>query len=162
MSDVRIRPAQPGEEAALTELSRRSKAWWGYDPAFMALAGPAILISRETVEAGRAWTAEDGVGGLLGVVTLEPAGEFTTLELDALFVAPEAIGTGVGRALLLYALERARDLGARRVAVNSDPNAARFYEHMGGVRVGETPSEAVPGRMLPRYELSLEFESLGR
>jgi hypothetical protein len=32
---------------------------------------------------------------------------------------------------------------------------AGFYERNGAVRIGEEPSDAVPGRRLPLYELSL-------
>ena len=34
----------------------------------------------------------------------------------------------------------------------ADPNAARFYERSGAVRIGEPPSDAVPG-LLPPYEI---------
>ena len=35
------------------------------------------------------------------------------------------------------------------------PNAAGFYERNGAVRSGEAPSDAVPGRLLPLYEVRL-------
>jgi hypothetical protein len=35
----------------------------------------------------------------------------------------------------------------------ADPNAARFYERSGAVRIGKPPSDAVPGRLLPPYEI---------
>jgi hypothetical protein len=36
-----------------------------------------------------------------------------------------------------------------------DPNAAGFYERNGAVRIGEAPSDAVAGRLLPLYEVRL-------
>jgi hypothetical protein len=42
-------------------------------------------------------------------------------------------------------------------ATLADPNAAGFYERSGAVRVGEAPSDAVPGRRLPLYEIRLGF-----
>jgi hypothetical protein len=35
----------------------------------------------------------------------------------------------------------------------ADPNAARFYKRSGAVRIGEPPSDAVLGRLLPPYEI---------
>jgi hypothetical protein len=37
----------------------------------------------------------------------------------------------------------------------ADPNAAGFYERNGAARIGEVPSDAVPGRLLLLYELGL-------
>ena len=45
--------------------------------------------------------------------------------------------------------------GAERLAILADPNAAGFYERNGAVRIGEAPSDAVPGRLLPLYEVRL-------
>ena len=41
------------------------------------------------------------------------------------------------------------------LTILADPNAAGFYERNGAVRIGEAPSDAVPGRLLPLYELRL-------
>ena len=49
--------------------------------------------------------------------------------IEMLFLAPEARGRGLGRALLAYAV---RQYGAREVTVNEqNPQAVGFYEHMG-------------------------------
>jgi len=47
-------------------------------------------------------------------------------------------------------------LAALGVAGEADPNAAAFYERAGAVRIGEAPSDAVPGRLLPLYEVRLD------
>ena len=41
------------------------------------------------------------------------------------------------------------------MTILADPNAAGFYERNDAVRIGEAPSDAVPGRLLPLYELRL-------
>ena len=46
--------------------------------------------------------------------------------------------------------------GAGRLTILADPNAAAFYERAGAVRIGEAPSDAVPGRLLPLYEVRLD------
>ena len=46
--------------------------------------------------------------------------------------------------------------GAGRLTILADPNAAAFYERAGAVRIGEAPSDAAPGRLLPLYEVRLD------
>ena len=36
--------------------------------------------------------------------------------------------------------------------IDSDPEARPFYEAMGAVLVGDSPSASIPGRRLPRLE----------
>jgi len=63
------------------------------------------------------------------------------------------IRSGVGRARLRHAIAEARQRGAGRLTILADPNAA---ERAGAVRIGEAPSDALPGRLLPRYEVRLD------
>lgn len=77
-------------------------------------------------------------------------------ELEALFVLPEFIGTGVGRALMTDAITRAAQQGGRRLIIQSDPNAEAFYRSAGGQVVGERESSSIPGRVLPIVEIALQ------
>jgi GNAT superfamily N-acetyltransferase len=90
-----------------------------------------------------------------GIVVLGPSEEPDTLDLDKLFVEPKWIRTGVGRALLAHAIVEARRRGADRLTIVSDPYAAGFYQRNGARRIGEAPSDAIPGRSLPLYEVRL-------
>jgi hypothetical protein len=73
--------------------------------------------------------------------------------LNKLFIEPRHIRSGVGRALLAHAIAEARRRGAGRLTILADPNAA---ERAGAVRIGEAPSDALPGRLLPLYEVRLD------
>jgi GNAT superfamily N-acetyltransferase len=150
-----IRPARAEEAPQLSDLSIRSKAVWGYDEAFMALARITLEVRASEIESRNVWVAEAD-GAPVGVVVLESGKDPESLDLARLFVAPERLRRGVGRALLAYAAAEAKRRGARRLTILSDPNAAAFYERNGAVRIGEAPSDAVPGRMLPLYELRLD------
>ncbi len=59
------------------------------------------------------------------------------------------MGRGFGKQLWQHTMQVARSLGARRVLIASDPFAEGFYRAMGAPRVGEVPSDAIPGRRLP-------------
>jgi protein Tex len=59
-------------------------------------------------------------------------------------------------------LRIAEELGVREQQVataisllDGGATVAGFYERNGAVRIGEAPSDAVPGRLLPLYELRL-------
>jgi N-acetylglutamate synthase-like GNAT family acetyltransferase len=86
---------------------------------------------------------------IAGVVALAPSDEPGALDLNKLFVEPRHIRGGVGHALFAHALAEARRRGAERLTILADPNAAGFYERNGAVRIGEAPSDAVPGPSAP-------------
>jgi len=151
---VRIRPARVEECDALTELAMRSKAYWGYDDEFMAACRDELTIRAPFVP--RIDVAETDDGRVVGMVRLEPHGPSREHGvLEDLFVEPSAIGTGVGGALFRHVVRRAAAEGVRTLSIDADPNARPFYEAMGAVLVGESPSGSIPGRTLPRLELSV-------
>jgi len=151
-----IRLARIEEAAALSELCIRSKAVWGYDEVFMALARIVLEVRPEQVAAGDVWVATGADGEVAGMVALAPSAQPNTLDLDKLFVEPQRIRNGVGRALMAHAIDEAQRRGAKRLTVLADPYAAGFYERNGARRIGEAPSDAIPGRSVPLYEIKLD------
>lgn len=147
-----IRRARPEEADALMALARRSKAHWGYDAEFMELVSEAMTLSAADVTAHEVWVLEDDSARVVGfhrVIVGEPA------ELEDMWVEPDAMGAGFGRRLFEHAVAVARSAGASALELDADPNAVGFYERMGMVRLGETPSTLIPGRALPRMRLAL-------
>lgn len=150
-----IRPARPDEAAALTALAIRSKAHWGYDATFMALAAPHLAIPPDLLAAGRVWVSHDGDPRPLGVMALSLPDATGLIDLAHLFVDPPAMGQGHGTVLLQHARLTARAEGAHRLRVLSDPHAAAFYQSQGAVQIGTAPSDAIPDRRLPLLEWRL-------
>ena len=150
MSSPSVRRALASESAALTALGLRSKAHWGYDEAFMALAADEMNIGSDLIGGSSAYVAESD-GAVVGVYVL--CLEHGQPTLRDLWVEPRAIGTGVGSILWAHMLGEARRLGYRTVRLTSDPNAEGFYLRMGARRIGEVESCGIPGRMLPRMEV---------
>lgn len=144
-----IRPARADEAPELSALVMRSKSYWGYDAAFMERARSELTVTPDKVV--RTWVADVG-GAPAGIVTLGERG--ARVEIDLLFVEPEMIGSGVGRALWDHAVTVARDEGAGKVFVQSDPNAEAFYLRMGARKVGASPSPST-GRMLTVLEMPI-------
>ncbi len=81
-------------------------------------------------------------GEVVGFSQFDPAKG----EVEALYVLPEAAGTGVGRALLSRAEEEAGTLGIERLLLSSTLNAEPFYTRLGYRPLGRAKhaiSEAV-------------------
>ncbi|MCP2327764.1 GNAT superfamily N-acetyltransferase [Hamadaea flava] len=155
---ISVRRGRPGEAAELSELVLRSKAYWGYDQAFLDLCRPALTLREDQVEAHRTLVAElDGrVAGMVTVTGEPPEGE-----VDLLFVDPWAIGHGVGRVLLDRATAAAAEEGFGSLLIEADPQAEAFYLRMGAVRIGERISSAT-GRALPLLRLDRSAPILSR
>ncbi len=149
ISEGMIRRARPEEARLLTDLTIRSKAYWGYDYRFMAQARRQLKISAEQIREHVAFVLEAG-GSIQGYYSLEePDGDNRIdMTLENLFVRPEAIGSGIGTRLLRHAIETARSSGYSRLILHSDPHAAGFYRKMGAEQIGEAPG-MTPGRILP-------------
>ena len=149
---VTVRPARFEDIEALGGVTARA-----YAAAYPGIIPDAVLEEwvadapsmwvrwREAVEErpadhpARAWVAErDGV--IIGYATTTPAkdewlpppegaGELTNLYID-----PDAIGTGVGRALYRHAVDDLRERGFNPLVVwafRDNPKAQRFYRRMG-------------------------------
>ena len=143
-----IRPARPGEEPALSELALRSKGHWGHDAAFLERARPELTVDPEHLGRWIVRVAERD-GAVVGFSAVDPeAGE-----LEMLFVDPAAIGTGVGRALLIDALTAARMAGLEALLIESDPDAEPFYRLHGAEPAGTRTSWST-GRELPLLRIS--------
>ncbi|MDX1500195.1 MAG: GNAT family N-acetyltransferase [Woeseiaceae bacterium] len=143
----------------MSALARRSKAHWGYPPEFLEACTEELTIDQARLADGNypCFVAEHA-GTVLGFYALDRISD-SLVELDALFVEPANIRSGIGRALVRHAVAEARALGARRLVIQGDPNAAGFYTAMGARPCGERESASIPGRMLPLFEIDLAVEA---
>ncbi len=152
---IRVRPARPGEEAALTALCRRSKAHWGYDADFMRQAAPALTVATATIDEGHVLVGEDFDGRALGAAAIQKTETEGLFELALLFVEPSAIGIGVGRVLFCASARLAASRGGTWLSILADPFAAGFYRRLGAADIGEAPSELIAGRLLPLFRYTI-------
>ena len=143
-----LRRAVADDAAALTDIALKSKAYWGYDQAFMGACLDELTVTEATMRLGETWLAEDADGRITGFFDLRA--EKGIAEVYDLFVAPDRIGSGLGRLLWDRLEERAAAMNVDLIGIDADPHAVDFYTHMGAEVVGESPSGSIPGRMLPR------------
>jgi GNAT superfamily N-acetyltransferase len=147
-----LRKALPSEANALTELAIRSKRSWGYDARFMELVEPDMIVHAEYLIAEHGIVAEEN-GAAVGYAIVRVDGEQAFLR--DLFVEPEWMRRGIGKALFREAVAYSVELGAVELSLDGDPNAIGFYERMGMREIGEEPSIVGGGRMLPVMALDL-------
>lgn len=146
-----IRRAVSADAPVLTEIALAAKAFWGYPEEWLSLWRGDLTFTPAYIGEAYVFVAISG-GHIVGVYAL--VGDRRRMEIDHLWVHPDAMGRGIGRMLVDHAAEQARIAGAAVIEIASDPNAVGFYERMGARAVGEIPS--VPaGRMLPLLELAV-------
>jgi GNAT superfamily N-acetyltransferase len=151
---IRLRPASTDEADALSALTRRSKQSHGYSDEFMDrfMSQGDMVITPESIARNPVMVAELD-GRIAGFAHLKPIDEPDAVCLEDLFIEPVAQGKGVGRALFDWALAEAGRRGFAWLEWESDPNAAGFYEKLGGHKIGESKSTVIEGRVLPMYRM---------
>ena len=155
-----IRDAKPREAMELSALATRSKAYWGYSKEFMEACRAELTVSPEDIGSDdfRYVVAEHELK-LLGYYALEKCSE-QEYELEALFVEPSSIGTGIGKSLIAHAKTMVIASGGKTLTIQGDPNAESFYRAVGGRKVGMRESASIPGRNLPLFVIELENENV--
>jgi GNAT superfamily N-acetyltransferase len=143
---MRIRPARPGEQAALEALQLRAST---HHPDYREalLANPdAIELPARQIEDGRVLAAEiDGEVIGFSVALPRPDGDF---ELDGLFVEPLFWRGGVGRVLVEAACAQARAAGSQALRVIANPTALGFYRRCGFVDAGAAETRFGPAPVM--------------
>jgi GNAT superfamily N-acetyltransferase len=150
---LEIRRASPDQAETLTRIAVAAKRHWNYPDRWIQIWSPLLTISPEFIETHDAYVAYVG-GEPVGVCAISVEEEKASVE--HLWVLPDFVGKGIGKALFEHMISRCRDLGVQVLEIESDPNAQGFYERMGAKVVGERVSE-VDGqpRILPVLEMKL-------
>lgn len=143
-----LRPARLEELSTLSALCLRSKAYWGYDDAFMAACVEELTLTPANLATDQVIVLEDEYGPAgIAQVALDDG----LCYLEKLFIDTDRIGQGYGRILFDWAVDAATNTGTREMIVEADPDAAAFYHRMGCIRAGEAKSQSIAGRVLPRF-----------
>src|SRR5919199_4655177 len=131
---MEIRRASPGDADPLTRIAFAAKRYWGYPERWIEQWSESLTITPGFVRRNEVYAAvvEGEIVGFYALV-----GEGQRIELEHLWVSPEHIGAGIGRALFDHAARRAASLGASSLGIEAEPNAEGFYRRMGARRVGE-------------------------
>lgn len=160
MSALTLRPLSTKYSADISALAMRSKAHWGYSPAFMQQCEQELTYSAQQIAhkdfhfIGAFSPSDSQALTPLGFYAIQRISS-EKAELLALFVCPSVIGCGVGKSLLQHAISAAKSHHFKTMLIYSDPNAASFYAKHGAQRIGTHPSGSIVGRELPVYQIPL-------
>jgi GNAT superfamily N-acetyltransferase len=146
---MHIRSAAETEARLLSEVAMLAKAHWGYPAEVLDGWRDELTITAADLLAKPTFVATIG-HEIAGFYSLQPSAR--RWQLDHLWVLPKFMNRGIGRLLLMHALETATRNGATEVTVDADPNAESFYIECGAVRRGEqlAPIPGQPGRVRPQ------------
>jgi GNAT superfamily N-acetyltransferase len=131
-----VRPAHVSEREALEALQWRASLKNAGDRDALLTHQDAIQLPRQQIEDDRVFVAEVA-GSVKGFAAMLPRDD-GDVELDALFVEPEAWGQGIGRALVEYCVQRASTTDACSLRVVGNPHAEGFYDVCGFKKYGVT------------------------
>lgn len=149
---IRLRDGGADEAEALEGLQRRSSDVWAAYREQLAANPDAIELPQTFIDAGWVRVAVADDGSPIGFSVVIPTDDGVH-ELDGLFVEPDHLRGGVGRALVQDAAERAVRAGARVLEVTAGP-AQGFYERVGFQVVGAAETRFGPAVRMRRRLLS--------
>jgi GNAT superfamily N-acetyltransferase len=147
-----IRRALHSDLPEITRIAHAAKRHWGYSDDLIDLWKNDLTVTIEDLRNDLVFCAERN-GTLAGFYCV--SGDGPSREIEHMWVLPEHIGSGLGRTLFEHMIGELRAAGVERLRIESDPNAAGFYERMGARRIGDVPATPA-GRTLPLLELTID------
>ena len=151
---IEIRRAQPQDAEVLTAIAHAAKRHWNYPEDWIAQWNLDLTITPGFITENEVFVAliDGQIAGCCALVLTN-----SLAEIEHMWMRPEHMGTGTGRALFTHAKLRAEERGANVLELSADPNAEGFYAHMGAKRIGEIPAgmSGQEDRVLPRMRINL-------
>src|SRR5215831_15328140 len=121
---IEIRRATPEQAEALTLLAHAAKRHWGYPPEWIDYWKSELTITSEFIARNEVFVAIVGneIAGCCALAITEGIAE-----LEHMWIEPEQMGKGVGRAIFEYTVQRAAARGFAQLELSADPYAEKFY-----------------------------------
>lgn len=155
--ELQILKAQGKDAQKLTELTLRSKDYWGYGAAQIESWKEELTITEAYILENEVYKLVTG-NDLIGFYAFLPENN-RKVKLNFLFIEPDYIGHGYGKLLLTNFLQRVMNMGYGKVTLDADPFAKSFYARNGFEVVGQLQS-TIKDRFLPIMELQLPTKNL--
>lgn len=149
---MRIEKANTTDSEILTQITKKSKAYWGYSAEQIQKWEVSLTISQDYIwEHDVFKLVKDNV--IIGYYSyLFEDGK--NVKMDNLFILPEYIGKGFGKYLFLDFLNRMKEAEIQTIQLDSEPNAEGFYSKMGFVKIGAFET-SIKDRFMPVMEMKL-------
>ncbi|UPZ17713.1 GNAT family N-acetyltransferase [Flavobacterium humidisoli] len=149
---MNIQKAKIEDHIRLTEITKKSKAYWGYSDEQMEKWSNNLTITIEYIETNSVFNLvdENQIIGYYSYFRLEN----NQVKLDNLFILPEYIGKGFGSFLMNDFVERMRNEKCQKIILDSEPNVEQFYQKIGFTKIGEFET-SIKNRFMPIMEINL-------
>lgn len=147
--------AEINDADELTTIALQSKAYWNYTDELIESWRDDLTVTPNMIQEMLVYkyVTNEQIQGFY--ILNQPKDK--SIELEFLFILPEAIGKGIGKKLLKHAFQQAKQLNSTTMTLLADPNAESFYNHYGFIRVAEKES-SIPNRFLPVMEKDLVLQ----
>ncbi|WP_298393304.1 GNAT family N-acetyltransferase [Flavobacterium sp.] len=145
-----IQKANSSDHEILTQITKKSKAFWGYSEDLLLVWNDALTITQEYINTHQVFSfkVDDKIVGYYSYI-LEAE---DNIKLDNLFLLPQFIGKGFGSLLLADFLKRIQNQNHKRIYLESEPYAEGFYKKHGFQTIGKLET-AIQGRFMPVMEI---------
>ncbi|MFC0778976.1 GNAT family N-acetyltransferase [Flavobacterium sp. HJSW_4] len=149
---MNIQKAKTEDHIRLTEITKKSKAYWGYSEEQMEKWSNNLTVTADYIERNPVFNLIDE-NQIIGYYSYLKE-EDNQVKLDNLFILPEYIGKGFGLFLMNDFLERMRNEKFKKIILDSEPNAEQFYQKIGFTKIGEFET-SIKNRFMPIMEMKL-------
>ncbi|WP_375559784.1 GNAT family N-acetyltransferase [Bernardetia sp. OM2101] len=144
--------ATPKNHIILTEITKKSKAYWNYSEEQLQKWDEELTITERYIE-------ENEVYILMEKETVIAYYSFfkvdtDTIKLDNLFLLPSFIGKGYGKLLVNDFMKKVKAIQAKKIVLDADPNAELFYKKLDFITVAKLKT-SIEGRFLRIMERKL-------
>jgi len=151
-ADVQIRRASKSEAMILSNITWRSKGYWGYDEEFLRHCGESLNIKASYIEHATVYVAElnNRISGFYSLSCDNDEHEMTYLQIE-----PEFIDKGLGKLLWNHAVSQAKLKGWKSFKIKAEPFSEPFFIRMGAIKIDEGQLSFQKKRFIPvlRYNL---------
>jgi len=146
---MNIVKANKADYYELTELTKKSKAYWGYSSNQIKERNEDLTITEKYISENYVYKLilKDQMVGYYSYININDK----KVKLDDLFVLPKFIGNRYGDHLMKNFISRITESGFKLITLDSEPNAEDFYKKFGFNVVGKLES-SIKNRFLPIME----------
>ncbi|WP_269222322.1 GNAT family N-acetyltransferase [Flavobacterium sp. IMCC34518] len=149
---MKVEKATSNDNEILTEITKKSKAYWGYSEEQILQWIDNLTISKEYIENNPVFKLVND-NTIIGYYSYLIKDE-KNIKLDNLFLLPEYIGKGFGKYLINDFINRMRIEKFEKIILDSEPNAEEFYLKIGFKKIGQFET-SIKNRFMPIMEMIL-------
>lgn len=149
---MKIEKANINDHFILSEITIDGKAFWGYSKEQLEIWKDDLTITQNYIENNQVFKIiiDNQIIGYYSILKMDNE----TSKLDNIFLFQKYIGKGFGKVLMEDCLTRVKDSKAKKLILDSEPNAEKFYAKF-GFQTYNLLESSIKNRYLPQMKLEL-------